>query len=121
MLWTFSVANRSAAPITVSATTISVGPGRRKRANIRAVTGATPSRAASPPVSPPAMRRSVMPASREHLDLHEARRSRSAGGKPRGDSHALAALTPAELDDAPRRVGDQRLGRLVAAHRCGLH
>ena len=62
------------------------------------------------------------PASRD-LDL---RRSGSARGScracrtaARGDAHALAVLAPAELDDAPRGVRDQRLGRLVA-HRAGL-
>src|SRR5271166_6772857 len=57
----------------------------------------------------------------DNLDLHEARGARAPGGKARGDAHALAGLTPAELDHAPRGVGDQRLGRLVAAHRGGLH
>ena len=42
-------------------------------------------------------------------------------GQPGGDADALAGLAPAELDDAPGGVGDQRLGGLVAAHRGGLH
>src|SRR5271165_862522 len=57
----------------------------------------------------------------ESLDLNEARRAGTPGREPRGDPHALSGLAPAELHHAPRRVRDQRLGRLVAAHRCRLH
>src|SRR6202020_1739194 len=57
----------------------------------------------------------------EHLDLHEAGRSRPPAWQPRGDAHALAALAPAELHHAPGGVGDQLLGRLVAAGRGRLH
>ena len=42
-------------------------------------------------------------------------------GQPGGDPDARAGLDPAELDHAPRGVGDQLLGDLVAAHRGRLH
>ena len=57
----------------------------------------------------------------ELLDLQQARRARAPARQPGGDPDPVARTAPAELDDAPRGVGDQRLGRLVAAHRGGLH
>src|SRR5919198_6138601 len=53
----------------------------------------------------------------ELLDLEQARRPRLAARQAGGDADALAGLAPAQLDDAPRRIGDERLGDLVAAHR----
>src|ERR1039458_5827763 len=56
----------------------------------------------------------------EDLDLNEARGARAPGRQARGDADALAGLAPAELDPPPRRIGDERLGCLVAAHGCRL-
>jgi hypothetical protein len=48
------------------------------------------------------------------LDLQQACGSRLPAWQASSDSNPLARLQPAELNDAPRRIGDQLFGRLMA-------